>query len=124
MNTAPAPELLAHLRQRLSRREAELAVLLRHCNFAQAEGEEATDFKELADHAAIAAVEDAQASRAVAELAEIRAARKRMSEGEYGVCIECGDAIDRKRLEALPATAYCTDCRQSHEGHGHAHQGA
>lgn len=119
MTIAPGTsEQLAHYRQLLARREAELAELLRHCNFAEEQGDGQTDFKVLAQHAALAAVEDAQADHAVAELKAISSARQRMEAGEYGLCVECGEAIDPRRLEALPATAYCTDCR-SHEEKAH-----
>ena len=116
MTTAPtATEHLSHFRQLLARREAELAQLLRHCNFAAEEGDGQSDFKVLAQHAAVAAIEDAQAARAIAELKDIRSARQRMALGEYGTCVDCGEAIDPRRLEALPATAYCSECSGQEE---------
>lgn len=48
-----------------------------------------------------------------AELKEVRvieAALKRIEDGEYGVCVDCGDAISEERLDVLPATPKCRKC--------------
>jgi RNA polymerase-binding transcription factor DksA len=44
------------------------------------------------------------------ELASIRSALTRMSEGEYGFCVQCGEEIAPARLEAVPATPLCVKC--------------
>ena len=41
---------------------------------------------------------------------EIRAALKRLDEGDYGVCEACGDEIGEKRLLARPMATHCIDC--------------
>lgn len=41
------------------------------------------------------------------ELRAIEAALARMDEGEYGYCVECGDAISEERLDVLPHTPFC-----------------
>jgi len=46
----------------------------------------------------------------LSELEDIRAALARLDAGTYGVCTECGDPIDAKRLEALPYAATCIEC--------------
>jgi len=38
---------------------------------------------------------------------ELKAAMRRMSEGTYGTCEECGEEIPLERLEANPAAATC-----------------
>jgi DnaK suppressor protein len=43
------------------------------------------------------------------------AALNRMRHGEYGFCTGCGEAINRKRLEALPWTQYCIRCQEAAE---------
>jgi len=48
------------------------------------------------------------------ELARIDAALKRMDADEYGACVSCGEAIQKKRLEMDPATPVCVDCASSH----------
>lgn len=41
---------------------------------------------------------------------EIRAALKRIQEGEYGVCEACGDEVGERRLMARPTARHCIDC--------------
>ncbi len=41
---------------------------------------------------------------------EIRAALKRIQEGEYGVCEACGDEVGERRLLARPTARHCIDC--------------
>lgn len=36
----------------------------------------------------------------------------------FGVCTSCGDEIAFERLEALPHTQLCIDCKRSEEGGG------
>ena len=48
--------------------------------------------------------------RRAKEMRRIDAALKRLDDGEYGWCVECGEAIEPKRLEADPAAPRCTQC--------------
>ena len=43
---------------------------------------------------------------------EVRAALKRLDDGTYGVCVNCGKEIPPARLEAIPATRLCVECKQ------------
>jgi|AACY02.16.fsa_nt_gi DnaK suppressor protein len=45
-----------------------------------------------------------------ARIAALRAAMRRLEDGVYGVCANCGSDIGDKRLQALPATPVCVDC--------------
>ncbi|MBI5464395.1 MAG: TraR/DksA C4-type zinc finger protein [Ignavibacteriales bacterium] len=38
-------------------------------------------------------------------------ALKRIENGTYGFCTECGNLIDKERLEAVPHTQQCVDCK-------------
>ena len=49
------------------------------------------------------------------ELARIDAALERMREDTFGVCIECGENIEEKRLIALPTAARCMSCQEARE---------
>ena len=49
-------------------------------------------------------------SAALDEIAQIRAALKRIKNGEYGECHNCGKKIGAKRLAALPYAVLCIDC--------------
>jgi DnaK suppressor protein len=44
------------------------------------------------------------------EIDQIREALKRIAEGGYGVCAQCGEPIDPKRLKALPTATKCISC--------------
>lgn len=46
------------------------------------------------------------------ELQQVRAALKRISEGEYGICSECGQTIGSGRLAALPYATLCIECAE------------
>ncbi len=48
-------------------------------------------------------------------LGEIDAALKRIEEGTYGTCVNCGREIPVARLEAYPWASLCIDCRRKSE---------
>jgi RNA polymerase-binding protein DksA len=49
-------------------------------------------------------------------LAEIDAALKRIEDGTYGTCVNCGGEIPLARLEAQPWASLCIDCKRRAEG--------
>jgi DnaK suppressor protein len=115
LDAAALPALLPHYRQRLARHEAELIALLRQASAITPDTDDVMDFKVLAQESAQAAVDQAQAAHALSALRDVAAARRRMDAGRYGLCEECGEPIDPRRLEALPASPLCADCQQVHE---------
>lgn len=56
------------------------------------------------------AMAKASGHRREATLRGIAAALRRIDDGEYGVCLECEEAIDPKRLEFDPAVRLCIRC--------------
>jgi DnaK suppressor protein len=42
-------------------------------------------------------------------------ALRRLEQGSYGNCFECGDEIAEKRLRALPFAVRCKDCEEARE---------
>ena len=48
-------------------------------------------------------------------LAQIDDALRRMDDGVFGDCIACGLRIELERLEAIPYTTHCMDCRRREE---------
>ncbi|HYX88131.1 MAG TPA: TraR/DksA C4-type zinc finger protein [Gaiellaceae bacterium] len=48
-------------------------------------------------------------------LAAIDAALKRIDDGTFGTCRTCGKPIGDERLEALPYTTQCIDCKRREE---------
>ncbi|MFW5661621.1 MAG: TraR/DksA family transcriptional regulator [Oceanicaulis sp.] len=62
------------------------------------------------DSLQVQAMAKAAHARRAGELRRIDAALKRLEEGEYGWCAECGGAISDKRLEVDPAAPRCRGC--------------
>jgi RNA polymerase-binding protein DksA len=48
-------------------------------------------------------------------LEAIDAALQRLDDGTYGICSSCGQPIGAERLEALPWTTQCIDCKRREE---------
>ena len=48
-------------------------------------------------------------------LTKVDAALRRLEEGSYGDCFECGDEIAEARLRALPFAVRCKDCEEARE---------
>ncbi|MEW6107931.1 MAG: TraR/DksA C4-type zinc finger protein [Nitrospirota bacterium] len=48
-------------------------------------------------------------------LHEIDEAVRKINEGTYGICEECGEEISEKRLNVLPAATLCVDCQENKE---------
>lgn len=51
------------------------------------------------------------AQRETKFLSYLDAALKRIEDGSYGYCIECGNPIEKGRLEAVPHTQHCVSCK-------------
>jgi DnaK suppressor protein len=45
----------------------------------------------------------------------IEGALSRLREGAFGECVNCGNEINPKRLEAVPWTRYCIACQEKLE---------
>lgn len=117
--TAASASLSQRFAEQLARRHAELrATLQAATDAAVGSGDragEVLDFKDVAAGDSQAAVDEAALAHAAQELRQVAAAMRRLDEGSYGFCQECGEAIDERRLHALPATPFCTACQTRHE---------
>jgi DnaK suppressor protein len=58
-------------------------------------------------------------ARESAELQVIDAALKRIEDGSYGVCVDCGVDIPAARLHVAPETSRCIQCQEKAE---HTHR--
>lgn len=45
----------------------------------------------------------------------VETALQRIREGSFGECVNCGNEINAKRLEAVPWTRYCIECQEKLE---------
>ncbi len=48
-------------------------------------------------------------------LQKIDEALRKLNEGTYGICEDCGEEISAERLKVLPFAIYCTDCQEKRE---------
>jgi len=48
-------------------------------------------------------------------LVKIDEALRKLNEGTYGICEDCGDDISEERLKILPFAIYCIDCQEKRE---------
>ena len=55
-------------------------------------------------------------SRDRALLGAVETALKRISQGTFGECFNCGQEINAKRLEAIPWVCYCITCQELIDG--------
>lgn len=97
------------LRDELLRKKDELTVRLERITANLRRGYEA-DSKERAKQLEDTEVVDALGNEARRELKKIGAALARMDSGDFGICVECGAAIDQGRLKATPYATECIDC--------------
>lgn len=108
----------ARIDKLLQRREDDLRAVIAaetHAATQEHDRAEVADFKDAAHEDARAMLEDALAARAVKELEDLAGARRRLADGTYGTCLSCGEAIDERRLHAMPAARYCTECQANFE---------
>jgi DnaK suppressor protein len=115
---AESNSLTRQLAEVLRQRQAELRGLLRAAAGANIAGDkppEVLDFKDVAAEETQAVVDEVAYTHAAGELAQIAAALRRVDDGSYGLCEDCGEPIDERRLRALPATPFCTACQALRE---------
>ena len=64
---------------------------------------------------ALADLNVAIVDRQVQELRDIEAAFQRIKDGEYGVCVDCGNEVGFTRLQAYPTAKRCIVCQEKRE---------
>lgn len=65
-------------------------------------------------------LELADIDRHIQEIRDIDAALIRLSDGNYGICLECNNEIAMERLKAYPTAKRCIRCQDIYEK-THAH---
>jgi DnaK suppressor protein len=111
---------LQTLRERLSSREAELQTAVREAKQAAAErpsaqGPQVEDPGEEGEQRTRAGVEHAEMQRHLQELSDIDESQRRIAEGRYGECVDCGRDIVVERLMAQPTAKRCVACQSAYE---------
>ena len=64
----------------------------------------------------VQAMAKAEQERRQTRLRRVEMALGRIELGEFGACVQCGDDIKRKRLDADPTVPLCINCAQSGSG--------
>lgn len=59
-------------------------------------------------------------SRLITRVRKIASALRRLDDGVYGLCAECGESIKPARLKALPEIETCIGCQDAIERWGRA----
>lgn len=56
--------------------------------------------------------------RQIGELREVESALRRISSGGFGLCVDCGEPIEERRLQAMPSASRCIRCQERAENTG------
>jgi DnaK suppressor protein len=54
-------------------------------------------------------------------LKKINEALRRIADGSFGLCDECGEDIEPRRLDARPTASCCVSCKEEQERREHLH---
>lgn len=102
-------EQMKRIRERLIKRRDELLGIQRNNEETQRTlGEHDIEPEETAQKESIADVLADLDDREEKEIAAIDHALSMMETGQYGSCEVCGKRINKKRLDAIPWTAFCS----------------
>ena len=73
------------------------------------------DEMDLAASEALQSFEFRLRGRETAHLKKLDLALRKIDDGTFGVCVECEEPINKKRLEARPETQLCIRCKEDQE---------
>jgi DnaK suppressor protein len=122
-------EKLEHLKELLDQREKALREDIRRevdiqDNFTDLASEVADPGDSSFAHLTID-LGNAAVQRGLMEIRAIHAARSRIEQDTYGVCVDCGFDIPYERMEAQPTAERCAPCQDVYEKtHGDALKGS
>lgn len=68
------------------------------------------DFSEQATQAENNEVLDGLGNAARTEMEKVKQAISRIDQGQYGLCLICGEPISKERLKVVPYTCLCIKC--------------
>ncbi len=115
--------VLDELKRRLEERERMLRREIEEARAAREEGRTANigvvaDRGDEANQHLQAGIAHLECERDLQELADIDEARRRMAEGTYGECVDCGRDIALERLRVQPSSLRCIACQEAREKRG------
>jgi DnaK suppressor protein len=100
----------AKYKQILEERQAELAGILRNRDAITIE--KSPDALDEVQNAAERELAIRNLDRESNLLRNVRAALRRIDEGNFGVCVHCEEDISPKRIAAVPWTPFCIACQE------------
>ena len=119
--TSLNPQQTTAMKSRLHERAAQLRGEIQHTLERSADethvrvAEQARDTEDDSFSNLIVDLNLAEVDRDADELRRIDTALARLSEGNYGLCEDCGQAIPPARLEAEPTALRCVQCQEKYE---------
>jgi RNA polymerase-binding protein DksA len=108
-------ELLVQRRQSLARHLADLTEEVKLPSSDEMFHPQPADQVDLGSESADSARLFATAKIEQQQLNAIDAALERIGKGAFGVCESCGSSISERRLELVPETTMCMDCKRAAE---------
>ena len=111
-------EIESLMKQRRAEIAAELrqdAAKAREDQYAELGGAAPGDIGDKANADLLSDLGNAELSRDLMEFRALDAALARLSERNFGACLDCGAEIGLERLRAQPTAVRCFDCQQIHE---------
>jgi RNA polymerase-binding protein DksA len=117
LNRAQQDEIEARLRERARALREEIRAQLSGSDDPMVVGlrDRLADTGDWAVADALSELDVAIVSRDLAELANVQSAQRRLAEGVYGTCADCGEDIPYARLAANPAATRCVACQERRE---------
>ena len=114
---------LEKYRQRLEQEHHDAQALLSRTAEAirRAEGTSSEDDAEKAVNSYAKELFSHQSDTERLHLQLVREALERIPSKDFGLCQSCGEAIDRKRLDAVPWARYCRSCQEAEEQNEFSH---
>ena len=109
---------LKNFKTTLAARESELEGLIR--NREAAAIETSADALDQIQHAVERELALGTLARESSGLRETRAALRRIDDGSFGICMDCEEEINVKRLAAVPWAARCIACQERADREGAA----
>ena len=100
----------------LEQKEAELGRVMRHRDGITIE--KSADQMDEIQYATERDLAIRNVDRDSALLREVKAALRRVRDGDFGTCVECEEAISAKRLAAVPWAQRCIQCQSAADREG------
>ena len=110
-----------HFRKKLLEKRTELISVVQKTEEYGRQANSEPEGMDLADQASSSYTKEFMFSKSDSDrqlLQEVVDALLRLDEGEFGDCMNCGEEVERKRLEAVPWSAFCLACQEQAEANG------